>query len=283
MKNFIHYVKREVVMLNHQDKSDPWFADDKNRPEDQGFDAPSYHVTRARTGTAVRAEEGDTIWLFSQLSSPWGSMPPALDAKIVISDIKDNRTALSGDEPAFRFAAGRGSKWFPIFDAESLLAVLKTVDGLGKIGNLRSHSEQHVGAAMRRMRELADPAPLVQLEQSIEKYGFEFISYRLADGTRRAFERCSQIVRDGKAAWWDRWSLPRRIAEYREILSEYEPDDPLFYQIRNKLDDHIVKQIQKKECNCVWGIESALYADAGSYSLKEKNLALELKKYRRSP
>lgn len=267
MRHFVHYLKREVFILDYRNSSDKWF--EENQAEDQGFDVPSYHVTRAVTGPAARAEKGDTIWLFSQLCSPWGTMPPALDAKVIVSEISDHRSARSKDEPAFRFTAGQGSTWFPLFDATSCLAVLKTVDRRGKIRDLQSHPKQHVGAAMRSMRELVNPEAVEQLEGSIISAGFQFVSYRLADGTRPAFERCLQIVRDGSAVWWDRWSLPRRLAERREFLDN------------RKLDDHILAQIRKS--SLVWGIESDLYANAGSYSLKEKNFALELRKYCRSP
>ena len=33
-------------------------------------------VTRSRTGPAARVQRGDTIWLISQLRSPWGSFRP---------------------------------------------------------------------------------------------------------------------------------------------------------------------------------------------------------------
>ena len=45
------------------------------------YDRPKYRQ-RMYSGVASRVGVGDTIWLFSQLSSPWGSLPPALDGKI---------------------------------------------------------------------------------------------------------------------------------------------------------------------------------------------------------
>jgi hypothetical protein len=80
MAHFAHYVRRTVVEVNYEDPSDPWFAE--NQPDNQGFDSPAYHVTRSLTGPAARVSEGDTIWLFSQVITPWGVFPPALDAKI---------------------------------------------------------------------------------------------------------------------------------------------------------------------------------------------------------
>lgn len=79
MAHFAHYVRRTVVEVNYEDPSDPWFAE--NQPDNQGFEAPAYHVTRSLTGPAARVSGGDTIWLFSQLTTPWGNFPPALDAK----------------------------------------------------------------------------------------------------------------------------------------------------------------------------------------------------------
>ena len=110
-----HYASRRVVEPNYSSPGDPWFS--KNQPEDQGFEAPSYHVTRSTSGPAARVSPGDTLWIFSQLRSPWGSFPPALDAKISVAKVEDLRKHRSDKEAAFQFYAGAGSSWFPLFDA----------------------------------------------------------------------------------------------------------------------------------------------------------------------
>jgi hypothetical protein len=63
----------------------------------------------------------------------------------------------------------------------------------------------------------------------------------------------------------DRWSLPRRLAERREIVA-----DPA-------LDEHLMKKLEKSAY--VWGIESEKYSVADSYSAKERFRAMELGTY----
>jgi len=68
MAHFAHYVKRDIVEVDYQSPDARWFAG--HQPADQGFVAPTYHVTRATTGPVTRVAQGDTIWLFSQLATP---------------------------------------------------------------------------------------------------------------------------------------------------------------------------------------------------------------------
>lgn len=282
MSHFVHYVKRKVVLFDYGNPRSSWFK--RNQPDDQGFDAPNYHLTLAVTGPAARVEIDDTIWLFSQLSSPWGSLPPALDARIVVSAISPTEVSVpvtSGGKatkskekkPGLLFDAGEGSSWVPLFDASNYLIKLKTVQRPCKsseiLADLLSYPEHHPGKAMQRMRELANPELLIDLERTIEDAEFDFVSYRLFDGTRAAFETCLQLMRGGRVVWWDRWCLPRRLAEWREKLND------------QKLNYHILNQINVSER--VWGIESKSYAQEGSFSLREKRLATTLGKYCPSP
>lgn len=263
MNHFVHYLKRRVAVVNYLQPNDPWFVE--NQAEDQGFDRPSYHVTRAVSGPAARVEKGDTIWLFSQLQSPWGTIPVALDAKIIVRHVTDSRSNQDSGAPAFRYEADTGSRWYPLFDAATYLDQLETVDGKGNIRELIGTS-QHPGASMRRMRQVADAAKLIELEDAISSLGTDFISYRLIDGTRAAFEQCRTLVSRQKTVWWDRWSLPRRLAERREIIDD------------EKLNSHILQQVRSSQT--VWGIESPRYSELESYSRKEQKLALKLGKYR---
>src|SRR3954452_22947574 len=127
MADFAHYLRREVIEVNYKDKSDPWFTE--NQPDTQGFDSPSYHVTRATSGPASRVSAGDVIWLFSQLATPWGNFPPSLDAKICVHavDIESTPSGQEGRLSKFRYEAGAGSKWFPLFDATALVNRLHSV------------------------------------------------------------------------------------------------------------------------------------------------------------
>jgi len=263
MAHFVHYVRRTVVEVNYEDPSDPWFAE--NQQDNQGFDAPSYHVTRSLTGPAARVSKGDTIWLFSKLTTPWGNFPPALDAKIVVRGKPIHTHAFDQKTPVIRYKAdARDSKWFPLYNAAPCIQDLWTKDVKGNSQRLLSNEDQPIGQALQAMRELSDVEPLLKLERELDATPFDFISYRLIDGTRLAFDQAIQRVEEGGAVFWDRWSLPRRLAERREFLSDYS------------LDSYILKQIY--QCKTLWAIHSTRYAEPGSYSACEMYLAQRLGK-----
>lgn len=142
MAHFAHYVRRTVVEVNYEDPSDSWFAE--NQPDNQGFDAPSYHVTRSLTGPAARVSKGDTIWLFSQLTTPWGSFSPALDAKIVVDTVISTH-AFDQKTPVIRYEANAGSKWFPLCNATSCIQELWTKNVKGESQRLLSNQNQPIG------------------------------------------------------------------------------------------------------------------------------------------
>jgi hypothetical protein len=50
-----------------------------------GFNKPRFHVTRNADGAAASISVGDTIGIVSQLFSPWGHLPPAFDARRLVS------------------------------------------------------------------------------------------------------------------------------------------------------------------------------------------------------
>jgi hypothetical protein len=246
MADFAHYVKREIVEVDYQSPDAAWFAE--HHPDDQGFVTPTYHVTRAKTGPATRVSKGDTLWLFSQLRAPWGELPPALDAKIIVAEVTDYRECHRRTEAAFRFAADEGSSWFPLYDARDTLMALETkTPSRPGVRKLLARWDQPLGTTLQSMRELADSTPLVDLERKLAVRGFDFVSYRLLDGTRAAFEEVRQLLQAGHAIWWDRWSLPRRLAERREFL-----DDPA-------LDKFIRERIELS--GTVFGIVSPKYAE----------------------
>lgn len=219
MRHFAHYVKRQLVYVNYSSPDDPWFKE--NQPEDQGFDAPVYHVTRSGTGPSTRVAKGDTLWIFSQLQAPWGMFPPALDAKITVADVVDLRERRSReDDPAFRFTAGEGSAWCPLFDATDAVRRIMTRASSGNESPLLAHERQPIGRALQRPREVAGIGPLIELKGQLDDLGFDFVSYRLVDGTKKAYQKSLELVQGGKAVFWNRWSLPRRLAERREFLSD---------------------------------------------------------------
>ena len=179
------------------------------------------------------------------------------------------RRQRSGKAAAFQFYAGAGSSWFPLFDATDAVGKIFTIDSMRAIRPLLVKPTQPIGKALRSLRQLADAGPLYVLEGKLEQLGFDFVSYRLIDGTRQAFEKSLQLVRDGKAVFWDRWSLPRGVAERWEFFSHVAMDTLLGHRIETS--------------TTVWGIRSPLYAKEGSYSRKEMSAALQVKKLRLWP
>lgn len=262
MTHFAHYLPRYVVEVNYRDASDPWFS--QNQPDDQGFAAPTYHVTRSISGPAARVSQGDIIWLFSQLLSPWGKSPPALDAKIVVRGVMNASDAENCLSRGFRFEAANASKWFPLYDSTTCIRRLRTRDFSGHVRPLLSYPDQPIGQALQSMRELAQADPLLEWEQQVSEMSVDFISYRILDGTRLAFEKMIELVHAGRAVFWDRWSLPRRLAERREFLNN------------DALDGYIMHQMN--ECSTVWAICSGKYAEPDSYSEREMREAQRLGK-----
>jgi hypothetical protein len=91
----------------------------------------------------------------------------------------------------------------------------------------------------------------------------------LIDGTRVAFFKSLTLVPSGRAVFWDRWSLPRRLAERCEFLSDAA------------LNSFIKKRI--KASATVWAIDTPKYAEKGSYSWMEMRTATACRKLQRCP
>jgi len=150
MAHFVHYERRTVVEVNYEEPSDPWFAG--NQPDNQGFDVPAYHVTRSLTGPAARVSGGDTIWLFSQLTTPWGNFPPALDAKIVVRGKPIPTHTFDRKTPLILYEAdARDSKWFPLYNAAQCIQYLWTKDVKGNSQRLLSNESQPIGQALQAL------------------------------------------------------------------------------------------------------------------------------------
>ncbi len=246
MADFAHYIKRRVITVPYCNPDDPWFAENQ---QDQGLAAPSYHVTRRIGGPAARILPGDHIWMWSQLYTPWGVLPPALDFKLLVAEVVPRQTG------GYRYTAGTASHWFPLFDASRLVSELTTVDQDGKETPLLSQKRIKIGTALQSIRQISRPNGLYELEEKLQKMPLNFVSYRICDGTRPAFEKVRALVNSGAAVFWDRWSLPRRMAERREFLN-----DPA-------LDRHLMEIIQRSQT--VWAIQTPRYGEKHSYSQRE--------------
>ncbi len=254
MRHFAHYIKREIA--------DPVETCDSSglpyvewQPQDQGFDAPAYHSVPLNSGVAKRVDVGHKIWLFSQLSSRWGKLPPSLDGVITVAEI-DYGKRLEG---RYWYRAENTSKWFPLFDASCLLGELNAVDAQCNIRPLLRTPRTAIGQAVHFLREISDGTLLLKHAEKLEGMPLDFISYRIIDGTKTAFELARQLVNSERAVFWDRWSLPRRLAERKETT---EPP---------ALDSRISSMI--RSARVVWGVGSKLYGTDGSYSKLEQNLA----------
>jgi len=266
MKNhFIHFNRRQVRLLYSNRDFELWFAEAQSPVA--GFERPQYHITRAVNGPAAEVNEGDTIWLIGQLYSPWGKLPPAIDARIDVStrlELKDDGGNLSG----YRYQAAPTSRWFPLADVSTVLDSLKTQRRNGEAEPLRKKPEQPIGQLLQRIRKLESGKPLLFWENTLDENSFDFVSYRIFDGTRAAFVKVKSIVDAGGAVFWDRWSLPRRLAERREFLSD------------TALEKYIEEQI--KRAKVMWAINSPLYGKDGTYSAREMLLGQKLGTYRSS-
>jgi hypothetical protein len=256
-KHFIHYLTREVTAHIPKDINHPFYAENQNLQD--GFERPMYHITRRNSGPVTKIKDGSVIWLFSILKSPWGMLPPSLDAKFIVERIEylsDGRT---------KFHSTKNSEWYPLFDATKLIDKLKTIDNKGNEKKLRQDNGKSLGLYLQSIRELRDCNALIEWSNTIMQSKFDFISYRIKDGTKPAFIKAMHLVKNGKIVFWDRYCLPRRLAERREFIDSEVLNEYLMEKLRNS--------------SCVWGIETQKYSEPRSYSLKEALLAKELNKY----
>lgn len=253
MAHFAHYVKR-IVGKQAGRNAAPWFSERQRKS--QGLGRPRYHITRQRTGAAGRIRVGDTIWIFSQLRTPWGNLPPALDAKIIVASISQCER---DGKICTRFGASKRSRWFPLYDAGEILGQLEAISSSNQIGLLLNNSDLCLGQALQSMREINNPEVMKGMERFIDSAPFVFISYRHADGTKRAFDICRGLLRQNNAVFWDRWSLPRRLAERGEAFGD------------EVLERYLCDKIS--ESRRTFGVKTRKYARKRSFSAIERSFA----------
>jgi hypothetical protein len=255
---FIQYTKRKIVLTYPLDPGNIWYSELQDYKA--GFDSPVYHITRSISWPVPEVTTGDTIWLVGQLESPWGRLPPSVDAKIVVSAV----TELASPR-RIRFSAGDGSKWFTLRDASAMLGELAVISKSGSESRPYSPSKSNLGQAFQSPKKIATARIINDWAHLIENTDYDFVSYRIKDGTKRAHQAVSELMKDGRSVFWDRWSLPRRLAERREQVSDIALDRIL----ENKIKSSLV----------TWGIETSAYADLTSYSAREKQFAIAEGKY----
>jgi len=257
-RHFIHYLPRQIVLRFPSDPDDPWFAEVQG--VGKGFSKPQFHVSRRATGPTRDVKPGDTIWLVSQIHSPWGALPPGIDARIDVKRIEER------DDGALRFVAAATSSWFPLADASLVLATLESSDSRGQVSKIHRHADSPIGRSLQSMRRLVSGEPLVAWTEALRPKRAHFISYRICDGTHSAFLKVERLLGKGKVVFWDRWCLPRRLAERREVVGD------------RALDKHLMAHLRQSKV--VWGIKSDAYSEGGSYCAKERAEARRLGTYR---
>lgn len=259
---YIHYVKRRVVSRYPKDVASPWFSE--LQAYDNAFERPVQHVTRSFSWPATDIRTGDIIWLVSQLFSPWGALPVSIDARIEVKAVEEKDD--HNGKTKLHYIAGSNSQWLMLYDASTTLAAIETVSKDGDISSLCDASATNIGQVFQSVRKIHRSDELEALASKLADKPYHFISYRILDGTKSAFRKANQLMNDGEAVFWDRWSLPRRLAERRELIDDASLDKLLNTKISNS--------------TVVWGIESPKYNALDSYSAKEKALAVSLGKYR---
>lgn len=258
-RHFIHFNRRDIRLRFPKDPEHPWFSELQDPKA--GFDRPRYHVTRAADGVASEVGQTDTIWLVGQLYSPWGEcFPPTLDARIDVEAV----TAREG-KSGYLYAAAGSSRWFALTRASEQLRALRCSTARGSSCLWKNH-DRSIGHYLQRLRELTNAEVLEEWEVQQQSRPLHFVSYRIRDGSKSAFRCARSLFEQDKRIFWDRWSLPRRLAERREAVG----DQPL--------DETIESAIENAEV--VWGIESPFYDAPESYAARERDLSRRLNKYR---
>ena len=258
MKNhYIHYLPRIINDRLSRKRVNDFFTLDQQL--DEGFERPRFHITRSRRGPAVKIKVGDIIWLISTIKSPWGKTTPSLDAKIIVENIQITK------EGHLKYIASKNSKWYPICDISKCLFQLETIDSKKRSKKLIGNTESDIGIYLQSIRQLRNFDKMEKWSKHVIGSDFHFISYRIKDGTKAAFQKTQELLENGFIVFWDRYCLPRRLSERREFVCDQKLDN----YIKNKLKGSIR----------VWGIESKLYAQEGSYSYNEYEWAMFQKKY----
>lgn len=259
MSHFAHYVKRTIKNKNPIDPPKSGELQQQNA----GFKSPDFHSIPINSGVAARIQVNDHIWIFSQLRSDFGILPPSLDALIIVKSIE----VVDDGHKRFKFTADKErSKWFPLFNATELISKLDTLSTKKGIRSLLNTPTTSIGQALQFVREIAEPKPLLRHAYKLAHLQPDFISYRIKDGLLDSFKHAEKLLENEIPVLWDRWSLPRRLTERDEEVDEVS------------LDQSIIDMI--KSSSKVWGIHSELYAAEKSYSKLEMEMAIRLGKFK---
>jgi hypothetical protein len=255
--HYIHYLTRKIDGKLSKVKANKFYALDQQL--DEGFIRPKFHITRSRKGPATKIKVGDTIWIISLIKSPWGKTAPSLDAKIIVDNIQVTKKGY------LKYIASKNSEWYHLCDMSECLFDLQTIDSRNKSKLLIENTINSIGIYLQSIRQLKNYEKIIEWSKHINISEYHFISYRIKDGTKAAFQKAHELLNNEKIIFWDRYCLPRRLSERREFICD------------RLLDSYLIEKLKKSVK--VWGIESKLYAQNDSYSYKEFKLAKQLNKF----
>jgi hypothetical protein len=154
--------------------------------------------------------------LVSQLSSPWGKLPLPIDTLIKVESIEQILDECG--KTKIRYNASENSKWFPLTDATTMLSKLIVISKNGEKTIPYNSRKDNLGQAFQSMKKVNSTEVIREWAEKVDKSELHFISYRMVDGTKMAFMKADSLLKKGLSVFWDRWSLPRRLAERRELV-----------------------------------------------------------------
>ncbi len=262
-QHYAHYLTRKIIAYDRDrwtelaslppDQRREWF--DIVQAEDGGFDKPAAHITGSMGWPAKEIAENDVIWLFACVVYKKRRLSIGLDAKIVVERIEE--LDIDGKRK-LKFYAGNGSSWVPLANWTPQLLHARIVLKNEKYCRLPL-PKQTFGQSMQGFRKLSSTTAInfeKYLENVCKPGAFDFISYRHKDGTEKAVTLVQKLLAEGRVIWWDRWSLPRRLAEGREALAERSLEREIFDQIT--------------AAQTVHGVMSDGYQEEGAFTLRER-------------
>jgi hypothetical protein len=213
------YIKRHVAAKAAESpEKDPSVIEALTAPAGHGF-GQDWLWGRHRRGERI------VIWLVGVLRSGRRYMPPSLDARIEVVEAFDRghgqappyvRRLLDTYKYAFAAEPSR-SYYLPWLDASRLLQGLRFEGGTSPswLDNIRAENWSLLPRNLQTPRVLtADDAALVEgFAARARSAPVAFLSYRWDEGTEAAREVALRLSGAGVGVWWDRWSMPRSVAE----------------------------------------------------------------------
>lgn len=209
-RHFLQYVTREVDMgMGGRDCPVAW-------------DRPTCHANRDRRYQG-RVAPGDVIWLVSAVRQRGRTLPPSLDARVVVDDgggWSPRYVASLRRAGRTVYPASLASRWFPIGDDTALFTGLHALTSLGTATPILAAPRggrtvaMRLALAGRRMRELT-PESVERLVawEAVRTRPVVFISYSWCDGGAEMMDLAAALTAAGYHVWLDVAAVPRRVMD----------------------------------------------------------------------